>query len=114
QPQLARVGAVLGLRPRESMLFVRSPLGRTAGAASSGERAEATRLRLEAVESSVGVRHEGALRGRPGDVSTIDASGTSRLGLITLAAKGAGARRAGNPPAACDVAGAGHVAMVER
>jgi hypothetical protein len=50
QPHLARVGAVLCLRPLESVLFVRSPLGRTEGAAASGNRSEAPRLRLEAVE----------------------------------------------------------------
>ena len=37
-----------------------------------------------------------------------------RAAFRTLEAKCAGARRAGNPHAACDVAGTGHVAMVER
>jgi hypothetical protein len=55
QPYLARVGAVRCLRPLESVLFVRSPLGRTAGAASSGNHSEATKLRLEALESSMAV-----------------------------------------------------------
>jgi RNA-directed DNA polymerase len=46
--------------------------------------------------------------------SAIAERGTSPIGPITLEAKCAGARRAGNPHAACDVAGAGKVAMVAR
>lgn len=49
-PIVRGVGAVLCLRSLESMRFVRSPLASTEGAASSGHRAEATRLWLEAVE----------------------------------------------------------------
>jgi hypothetical protein len=46
--------------------------------------------------------------------SAIDERGTSLTGLIILEATCAGAHRAGHPPAACEVAGAGHVAMVAR
>ncbi len=59
-------------------------------------RFTALRLRLAAVASPMAV------------AAVVVDSGASRIGLINLGMKCAGTRSAGNPHAACDVAGAGN------
>ena len=55
------------------------------------------------------VRDPGTLLGVPSIVSAVYlGSRSSVIGLITLGVKCAGARSAGNPHAACDVAGGGN------
>ena len=67
------------------------------------------RLRLEAMEPGMAVRHVGTLLGVPRILSVVELGGRSSLiGPITLDVKCAGARSAGNPHATCDVAGAGN------
>ena len=55
------------------------------------------------------VRDAGAVQWLPGPARFFAESGPSLIGPITLDAKHAGERSAGNPPAAFDVAGAGNV-----
>ena len=56
------------------------------------------------------VRDAGAVQRLPGPARFFAESVTSMIGPITLNAKHAGERSAGNPPATFDVAGAGNVA----
>jgi len=67
---------------------------------------------LEEVEEAVAVSALGLVEQLPGAPTTAE-SAPNRIGPITLGVKRAGKRRAGNPHAAFDVAGAGNVAMVE-
>jgi len=67
------------------------------------------RLRLEAVEPGMALRYTGTLFGVPRIVSAIGLGSRSGvIGPISLNAKCAGARSAGNPHATCEVAGAGN------
>jgi hypothetical protein len=71
--------------------------------------APTSRPRLEAVEQGMAVRHAGPLFGVPCVVSVFGpCSRPDRVGPITFNVKCAGARSAGNPPATCEVAGAGN------
>ena len=75
--------------------------------------AEAQGVRLEEVEEAVAVRHAGpvwALSCESAHAATAE-SAPGLIGHITLGAKRAGVRRAGNPHAAYDVAGAGNGTM---
>src|SRR5918994_3302390 len=108
QSDPARLGEVLRDRSLESVLFLHPILGRNEDSAPSGPGVQTSRLRLEAVEQGMAVREAGTLLGVSRLVSTVDlGSRSSLIGLITLDAKCAGARSAGNPHATCDVAGGG-------
>jgi len=103
------LGEVLRDRPLESVFLLYPKLGRNEDSAPSGSGVPASRLWLEAVEPGMDVWHVGTLLGVPRIVSTVDlGSRSSLIGPITLDVKCAGARSAGNPPATCDVAGAGN------
>src|SRR5262245_18036037 len=109
QSDPAWLGEVLRDRPLESVFLLCPKLGRNEDSAPSGSGVPASRLRLEAVGRGMAVWHVGTLLGVPRVVSTVDpGSRSSLIGPITLDGKCAGARSAGNPPATCDVAGAGN------
>src|SRR6516225_6616849 len=55
------------------------------------------------------LRNLAAIQRLPGSATAVE-SRSSRIGPISLGAKQTGERSAGNPHAACDVAGAGNVA----
>ncbi len=72
-------------------------------------KAEGPWRHAKASDGSGGVVDSGSGRPDSGAGSTaVFESGSDRIGLINLVAKCAGARSAGNPHAACDVAGAGN------
>ena len=108
QSDSARLGEILCDRSLQSLLFLHPTLGRQEDSASSGPSVQTSRLRLEAVEQGMAVRHDGTLLGVPRIVS-VDTLGSRSvvIGPINLEVKCAGARSAGNPHATCDVAGAG-------
>src|SRR5450755_909526 len=109
QSDPAWLGEVLRDRPLESVFLLHPKLGRNENSAPSGSGVPASRLWLEAVEQGMDVWHVGTLLGVPRIVSTVNlGSRSSLIGPITLDVKCAGARSAGNPPATCDVAGAGN------
>jgi hypothetical protein len=66
-------------------------------------------LQLEAVEYAMAVRNSAAVQRLQGSLAKAE-SRPSTIGPITLDAKQAGERKAGNPHAAFDAAGAGNVA----
>ena len=68
---------------------------------------------METVESGVALRDSRSVQPVPRLISALSDSGSSRIGLITLDVKGAGARSAGNPLATCDVAGVGNGIFTE-
>jgi len=108
QSHSARLGEVLRDRPLESVLLVHPKLGRDEDSASSGAGVSASRPWVETMEQGMAVWHVGALLGVPRVLSLLRRCSRSTLiGPITLDVKCAGARRAGNPHATCDVAGAG-------
>jgi hypothetical protein len=77
--------------------------------APSDPSMQTPRLRLEAMEPGMAVRHVGTLLGVPRILSAVElGSRSSLIGPIILDVKCAGARSAGNPHATCDVAGAGN------
>src|SRR5215218_9276674 len=105
----AWLGKVLRDRPLESVFLLYPKLGRNEDSASSGPGVPTSRLRLEAVEQGMAVRHTRTLFGVPRVVYVHHLGSRSGLiGHITLDVKCAGARSAGNPHATCDVAGAGN------
>ena len=69
---------------------------------------KAGRARALSRQQGMAIRNAGALFGVPRLLRVIFGSGSSLIGLISLAANCAGARSAGNPHATCDVAGAGN------
>ena len=97
-----------------AVLLLHPILGRNEDSASSGpsvpaSRLPASRLGLEAVEPGMALRYMGTLLGVPRIVSAIGLGSRSGvIGPISLNAKCAGARSAGNPHATCEVAGAGN------
>jgi len=108
-PDSARWGEILGDRTFRAVLLLDPILGRNEDAASSGPSVPASRLGLEAVEPGMALRYMGTLCGVPRIVSAIGlGSRSGGIGRISLDAKCAGARSAGNPPATCEVAGAGN------
>src|SRR6516225_7539458 len=109
QPDPAWLGEVLRDRPLQPVFLVHLKLGRDEDSASLGSGVPTSRLRLEAMEPGMAVRHVGTLLGVPRILSVVELGGRSSLiGPITLDVKCAGARSAGNPHATCDVAGAGN------
>ena len=108
-PDSARWGEILGDRTFRAVLLLDPILGRNEDAASSGPSVPASRLGLEAVDPGMALRYMGSLLGVPRMVSAIGlGSRSGGIGPISLDAKCAGARSAGNPPATCEVAGAGN------
>jgi hypothetical protein len=97
-----------------AVLLLHPILGRNEDSASSGpsvpaSRLPASRLGLEAVEPGMALRYMGTLLGVPRIVSAIGlGSRSGGIGPISLDAKCAGARSAGNPHATCEVPGAGN------
>ena len=92
-----------------AVLLLHPILGRNEDAASSGPSVPASRLGLEAVEPGMALRYMGTLFGVPSMVSAMGlGSRSGGIGPISLDAKCAGARSAGNPHATCEVAGGGN------
>jgi len=90
------------------VLLVHSKLGGNEDTAPSGQSVPASRPWVEAVEQGMDVWHVRALLGVSRLVSMFRrCSRPTRSGPITLDAKSAGARSAGNPHATCDGAGTG-------
>lgn len=93
----------------QSVLLVRPRLGGEEDSEPSGEKSPAPRLREESVAKGVAVCHARALpRVRAGLSAAFLRSRFVPIEPITLEVKCAGTRRAGNPHAACDVAGTGN------
>jgi hypothetical protein len=91
------------------VLLLHPLLVRNEDSASSGPGGPASRPRLEAIGQAMALRHATTHFGVPSIVSAVVYGSRSRvIGPITLDAKCAGARNAGNPPATYDVAGAGN------
>jgi hypothetical protein len=107
QSDPAGVGHLLCHGRCEPLLRVRPRLGGKEDTAALEAGTETAGLRLEEVEEAVAVRHAGPIRALPGLATQAAAaeSAPSLRGPITLGATRAGVRRAGNPPAAYDVAG---------
>ncbi len=111
QPDPAGMGALLccgGFPPR---LWLAQRWGGKEGAAASEACTEPKRLRREEGEEAGAVRRLAVGEHLPGESATAESAPSAR-GPITLDMKHTGKRRAGNPHAACDEAGAGNVTMV--
>ena len=108
QSRSAGLGELLRDGTFEPVLRVHPRLGRKEDSAPSGPRRSASGLRVEAVEQRMAVRDLGTLLWVPRLVSVSFCSRPILIRLITLAANCAGARSAGNPLAACDVADVGN------
>jgi hypothetical protein len=110
----ARLGKLLRHWQLQSMLQFRQMLGGEEGAATSAAGPKLQRLRLEEVEYTLALRQTGTVQQLPGvSPKLVVESASGAIGRITLGAKQAGKRSAGNPHAPFDEAGAGNVAMVE-
>ena len=92
------------------MLWLWQSLGGKESPTSPAACTEAQGLRLEEGEEAVAVSAPGLVQQLLGPPATADSTPSTR-GLLTLDMKRTGKRRAGNPHAAFDVAGAGNVTM---
>lgn len=89
-----------------------SVLGRAEGPAAHDARQGPRRLRLETVEQEVAVPDAGSVRRLPHSILLRSCSTSGATGHISLGAKSARERSAGNPHAAFEEAGAGDGVMV--
>src|SRR5580704_17723186 len=98
QSDSAWLGAILCHRPLECLFLIYPLLGREEDTAPTGPGVPASRLRLEAMEQGMAVRHVGTLLGVPCFVSALELGSRSGLiGPINFDVKCTGARSAGNP-----------------
>ena len=113
QPHPARMGALFRRWALEPLFLVCEGLGRQEGAATSDACPESSRLRVETVESAVAAYCAWSVQQLPSSPGVPGADSESHsIGPITLDAKQAGKRSAGNPLAPFGVAGAGNGALV--